>query len=132
MDNDYGDLMLVGLVIVVHFVVAIGLVLWLVRQKGKAQAAEQARRINRRTWSVSNAEKVSPELAAEIVRNEHVSYVLVEEFIRRTPDAIQKTEDGGIELDRARLIAWLVRSEKGGKPRENQRKIRGHGASRVP
>ncbi len=79
-----------------------------------AQATEQARRMTRHTLRISNADRVSPELATEIVRNEHVSYVLVEEFIRRTPDAIQKTEDGRIELDRTRLIAWLVRSEKGG------------------
>lgn len=74
-----------------------------------ARASEQARRMNRRTWSISSDERVSPEKAVEILLHEHVARVLVEEFIDRHPDACP-AGDGKIELDRARLLAWLVRS----------------------
>lgn len=77
--------------------------------KKKARASEQARRMVRRTWGISNDERVSPEKAVEIIRHEHVARVLVEEFIDRHPDACP-VGDGKIELDRARLLAWLVRS----------------------
>ena len=112
----WGDVGLISLVVLAWMYAGFLLVRLMVRERARARrvrkderAAEQARRIGRRTWGMSSVEWVSPERAAEIVRHEHVSYVLVEEFIQRNPDACREGADGKVELERLRLFAWLVR-----------------------